>query len=121
MAWSYNGYCYPTLENIGDIVKSTDTYVLSNGWSFPSSYTVQAGTGTITYTLLYKAGGATTVMGSVPGGSFSRNYSPCTNVGYLTNYSGLELTDAVSVSWMVVLVWVTAYTFKMWRQAARGY
>jgi hypothetical protein len=41
-----------------------------------------------------------------------RIFPTCTQVGYLTNISGLSLADVTEISFGVILVWATAFAFR---------
>jgi hypothetical protein len=112
----YKGYCYATQ---GEAVKadiSNGSLAGSAGVSSPTAYTVVNST-TVNMTYSYKPYSTTAAANYV----HTRVYPTCTEVGYLTNYSGMNITDVVTTSWLVVGVWVAAFTYKAFRQAARGY
>jgi len=51
----------------------------------------------------------------------TRVYPLCASVGQLSNNSGVSVTDALTVSWLVVAVWAVAFYFRTARMGVRGY
>lgn len=108
----YKGYCYATIidaatAEISEPIYRANVGVVSN--TTFASVTSTTGNMTLTYKPLNNTGASQYVI--------TRVYPSCSNVGYLTNYTGLDLVDAVTVSWLVVLCWSIAWGIKQMRRA----
>lgn len=112
MANLFNGYCYPTIGEAANAEIAMPIFNASSGLVDFVSYTATSAT-TVTMTFNYK----TMITGGPSVYTMPRTYPTCANVGYLTNYTGLDLVDAVTVSWLVVLVWSIAWAIKQMRRA----
>lgn len=109
---SFNGYCYSSITEAAAAEISLPVFSANVGVAVSTSFSaVTANTGNLTVT--YKPFSNTAVSSYV----LTRTYPSCTDVGYLTNYTGLDLLDAVTVSWLVVLCWAMAFGVKTIRRA----
>lgn len=108
----FDGYCYATIDEASNAEISTPIFNASSGLVDFTGYTVTSAT-TVNLTFNYK----TMIAGGPSVYTIPRTYPSCTSVGYLTNYTGLGLADAVTVSWLVVLVWSIAWGIKQMRRA----
>jgi hypothetical protein len=106
----YKGYCYATITDTANAIQSEPTMVYSTGAAQVNSYTVAGNVVTLTYG--YKPFSTTAAATTTQ----TKTLPTCANVGYLTNYSGLDLVDAVTVSWLVLLVWAMAWGIKAMRR-----
>jgi len=107
----YDGYCYSTIAEAATAEISRPIFGVSSGLVDLTSFSASTATvGTMTF--LYKP------MSTSPGTTYtmSRTYPACVEVGYQHNLTGIDLVDAITVSWLVVLVWVIAYGFKILRR-----
>ncbi|WAR42991.1 hypothetical protein [Methylomonas rapida] len=109
----FEGYCYSTTQEAADADLSRGLIAVDTGLLGGVAVTNISGT-TADLTFNYQpfAGGLPVIV------SITRAYPSCSSVGYHHNYSGLTLSDVVEVSWMVVLVWASAWAIKSMR--ARG-
>lgn len=108
----FDGYCYGTIQEAANAEIALPTQAAASGIVSATSFTATSATsGNMTFA--YKTFSSTAQANFV----HSKNYPSCASVGYLTNYSGIELADAVSVSWLVVLAWSLAYGIKILRRA----
>jgi hypothetical protein len=111
MANLFNGYCYATIQSAADAEISMPIFNANSGLVGYSSFSATgATTGNLTFSYKTMITGAPSVY------TMPRTYPACANVGYLTNYSGLDLVDAVTVSWLVVLAWGLAWGVKNLRR-----
>lgn len=111
MGYLYKGYCYETINEVAQSFSADNIFPISNGLVFTNATGFIGGV--VNYTLQYKTG--TTTAAATTVGTLSKSYPTCTYVGPITNYSGLQLNDVVTVSWLVVLVWVSAWAVKQMR------
>jgi hypothetical protein len=118
MAWVYKGYCYSTLTEIGNEEMAAVPINGSSSYAFPISFFEQGASNSIVFTMQIKTFNTNSQSS---GGNLTRYYKTCTTVGPMTNITGLSISDTVELTWLVIAVWVAAYFFKGWRQAARGY
>lgn len=104
----YNNYCYPTLAAAATAELSEPARAHATGISHAESFATTTVLNQVNITYRYKpfSTAAATVY------VLPKNYPVCSNVGYLTNYSGMTLPDVVSTSWLVVLVWAVAWGIK---------
>lgn len=112
----YRGYCYETQAEAVNADIGYGPIPGSAGIASPNSYVVVNST---TVNMTYKFKGYSTA--NEANYVHARVYPLCTTVGQLDNNSGISVTDALEVSWLVVSVWISAYLFKSLRTAARGY
>jgi hypothetical protein len=103
----FNNYCYPDLDAAATAELSYSALLDGSGVLTGKLYTV---TGSDTVDMVYH-------FSPLSGASaydvvHARKYPTCSQVGYLTNYSGLSLPDVVEISFGVILVWVTAFAFR---------
>lgn len=109
---AFKGYCYSTIIEAANAEIAEPAFSSNLGVVVPISFSSTSATaGNLTYQ--YKP------LSNTPAATYvlPRVYPACSEVGYLTNYSGLSLTDAVTVSWLVVLAWSLAYAVKVLRRA----
>jgi len=104
----YNNFCYSTLAEAAVAELSQPARAHATGISHAETYAVTTTANTVNITYRYKpfSTAAATVY-VVP-----KTYPTCTQVGYLTNFTGMNLPDVVKVSWLVVLVWAVAWGLK---------
>jgi hypothetical protein len=112
----YNSFCYQTLTDAVNSDLASPIQSAYNGLVSPLSITPLTDT-TVTMTYQYKD------LSTSDLSSFTlvRSYPACTSLGQINNNSGITVADAVAVSFAVVLVWLTAFYFKMLRTGVRGY
>jgi len=110
----FQGYCYSTLTEAGNALLSGPPIAGSAGVAWPHTFTTTAIPNQLQIVYGYKPYSATAQTTYAT----SRTLPACTNVGYLTNYSGMNLTDVVTTSWLVVFVWVSAWAIKTMRGRA---
>jgi hypothetical protein len=103
----YNNYCYPDLDSAASAEISNPVLLDGAGIITGKLYTV-TGADTVDMVFHYSPVSGATSYDIV----HSRNYPACAQVGYLTNYSGLSIPDVVEISFGVILVWITAFTFR---------
>jgi hypothetical protein len=108
----FNGYCYSTIDEAALAEISLPAFSSGQGVSVPVAYSV-TGSESVDLTYRFKPFSADAQSDYI----LTRAYPTCSNVGYLTNYTGLDLTDAIATSWMVVLCWAIAYG---WKNSRRG-
>ncbi len=109
---SFDGYCYATIAEAATAEMSLPLNSANVGVFAATSFaavTADSGNLTVTYKPMSNTAQSSYVI--------QRIYPTCTDVGYLTNYSGLDLADAVTVSWLVVLAWALAFGVKVLRRA----
>ncbi len=113
----YKGFCYETQADAVQADIGNGSFSSNMGIASPISYTVTNST-TVQMTYAYKTfSGGTAAVNMVA----VRVYPLCTDVGQVGNNSGISVTDALTVSWLVVLVWAAAFYFKSIRTGVRGY
>lgn len=109
----FDGYCYSTTQEAADADLSRGLIAVDTGLLGGVAVTNISGTSAdLTYHYQAFVGGSPVTV------SITRAYPSCSSVGHQHNYSGLALSDVVEVSWMVVLVWASAWAIKSMR--ARG-
>jgi hypothetical protein len=107
----FHGYCYSTIDEAAVSELALPAMPHSAGVSVAVAYSViSADSVSMTYRYLPYG------VGSPSDYTTIRLYPSCSSVGYLTNYSGLSLSDAVEVSFAVVLTWAVAFAFKASRR-----
>lgn len=102
-----NGYCYSTVYDAANDFISR-IHPTNTGLVWANTYTVSGNS--VTYSLQYKTGTATTA--TVNAGNFLKTYPTCTDPGPISNYSGMELADVELFSWLIVAVFVSAWSIK---------
>lgn len=102
----FNNYCYPDLDSAATAELTLPYQVNSTGVISGKSYSITSDT-TVDMAFHYSP-----LTGSPYDVVHSRNYPACTQVGYLTNVTGLTLSDVTEISFGVILVWVTAFSFR---------
>lgn len=112
----FNGYCYSTQAEAASADIASGVITLASGIASPYSYTV-TNTTTVAMTYKYKTVSSTAEANYI----HTRVYPACTSVGQLNNNSGISVIDALTVSWLVVLVWAVAFYFRGLRAGVRGY
>lgn len=101
----YNGYCYPSLQDIGNVVISEPmaitgegvTTLSINGYPFDS----------VNYMVTYN-----TSSGSTWYRWFSQYYPPCTDVGKVNPDYSLPISDAILIGWGIVGLWLIGFFLK---------
>lgn len=116
MPSQFKGFCYPTQADAVNADISFGVVESSAGVASPISYTV-TNTTTVQMTYSYKPFTNTAATNVV----HTRVYPLCTDIGQIDNNSGISVADALTVSWLVVLVWAAAFYFKTFRTGVRGY
>lgn len=116
MPSQFQGFCYATQVEAANADIASGVISLVSGIASPFSYTVTNAT-TVAMTYKYKAVSTTAEAGYI----HTRVYPLCTSVGQVSNNSGVSVADALTVSWLVVLVWAVAFYFKIARTGVRGY
>lgn len=79
MAWLYNGYCFATLQEIGDTIQSQPFEVGASAVYFVNSYVVNGGS--IQMSIFQKTNVLTSQQASM--GTITRTFPTCTTVGYV--------------------------------------
>lgn len=103
----FNNYCYPDLTSAASAELSSPVQFSSIGVSSGSAMAL-TGVDTVNFTFHI-----TPSDGSTPYDlTATRVYPECSQVGYLTNYTGLSIADTVEVSFGVILLWVIAFSFR---------
>ncbi|WP_157203480.1 hypothetical protein [Methylomicrobium agile] len=106
----FRGYCYPSLSDAANAEISLPAMPADDGVAVAVAFSALADdTANITYRFLLPSGQSDYIL--------TRVYPSCSSVGYLTNYSGLELSDVIEVSFGIVLCWAVAFGFKTMRRA----
>lgn len=101
----FDGYCYPTIQDVRDAVLSHPSYNVSapEGLAFIRSTTVGVGAppnpSSVTYQLYYKTG---TAGAPVVSSAFSVSYPYCAVVGKLNPSYSLPVSDAIILSWGII-------------------
>jgi hypothetical protein len=109
----YNGYCYSTLAEISDLILSDSTSYVQGSAFYPTASSVVLNTVVTTYNT--KLSGQNPVLF----GNVSRSFPGCASVGPVVNLTGLSVTDVVDMSFLVILVWVVAFSFKSMKRVIR--
>lgn len=110
----YQNYCYADLATAANAELSSPTLVSDLGLVSPKAFTSTSLTsGLLMYHYTPLNGGAAYDL------NHDRIYPACSSVGYLTNFSGLELVDVVEISFSVILVWAVAFGYKSMRRPIR--
>ncbi len=106
----FHGYCYSTTQEAADADLSRGLIAVDSGLLGGVSVTNVIGTSAdLTYHYQAFSGGSPLTV------TITRAYPSCASVGYQHNYSALSLSDVVEVSWLVVLVWASAWAIKSMR------
>jgi hypothetical protein len=116
MPSQYKGFCYPTQAEAVAADIGFGAIESSAGVASPISYTV-TNTTTVAMTYSYKPFSTVAASNVI----HTRVYPLCTDIGRINDNSGISVADALTVSWLVVLVWAAAFYFKTFRTGARGY
>lgn len=116
MPSQFQGFCYETQAEAANADIATGMQSLASGIISPYSYTVINAT-TVSMTYKYKTVSSTAEANYI----HSRVYPSCVSVGQVSNNSGVSVTDALTVSWLVVAVWALAFYFRTARIGVRGY
>ncbi|MCQ8130466.1 hypothetical protein [Methylomonas rivi] len=109
MANLFNGYCYDSVDVAAETELATEPRFTADGVYSPymaGNYTIE--TADMTYIF-------TPLVGSQQYVTVTRVYPQCAEVGYQNNYTGLTIDDSIELSWMVALVWITAWAIKQMR------
>lgn len=104
---SFDNYCYGSQAEAAVAEISRPAISGSSGVAVAVSYTSVNSTD-VNMTYRYKPYSTSAANTYV----LLRSYPSCSSVGYLTNYSGMNLADVISVSWLVVFCWVAAWSLK---------
>jgi hypothetical protein len=108
MPFIYNNYCYPSLADAAAAESSGPPQAVNNGVSLSLPYTPNNAT-SVYLNFRYKSFTSTTVNDS----AMVKTYNTCAPIGPMVNQSGLSLVDVMTVSWLVVGVWVVAWGVKL--------
>lgn len=103
----FKGYCYIDTAASAKAELSEPTQ-FDGAIIAPLRYTLQANLQRATLTYNYKPYSTS----STTEYSLTREYPTCTDLGYLTNYSGMSLDDVVVTSWLVFAVWAVVWGIK---------
>lgn len=121
---AYKDYCYPTLEDaaMADIANA-DVYMFTqNGTTLygAASHIYGVYSDTTVFLELWASNGS--IMSP---NTLVKTYPLCSTVGYLrppeqsSFFAGVTLSDVVATSWLVVGVWVAAWSIKNIRRGVR--
>lgn len=109
----FDGYCYASVTDAATAEIAQPAHNDGTGVSVAvSASPINATDATITFN--HKPFN----LGSASSYAITRTYPACTDVGYLHNYSGVTLSEVVETSWLVVAVWVAAWSIKQMRRGA---
>ena len=103
----YNNYCYADIDSAAQAEITAPVNVSSEGILTGQSYVVLTAD---TVNMVYHYSPVT----GLPASNINhvRVFPTCTQIGYLTNVSGLTLPDVVELSFGVILIWVIAFVFR---------
>lgn len=114
--YQYDGYCYSSIGEIEAVLKSSPSITPNVGVasvdSMPSAQCQSAANYIqcpVNYS--YKAFNTNAQNMYV----FTRSFPVCSSVGWVNNQSGLIVSDVVELSWLVVSVWVAAWSMRLMR------
>lgn len=109
----YKGYCYADSILASKAELSETVFVSANNLILPLTASTQTNPQRMTMQYNVRSLDGTTSFNFAG----TREYPTCTDVGYLTNYSGMELVDVVEVSWLVFGVWAITWAVKTMRRS----
>ena len=108
-----DGFCYETDAEI--LAAFQDKGAIVTSGKLLQYQAINTSTGEMTV-LTYGLDSHVAVSESMP-----LMLADCTVPGPMVSYLGIPMQDAISTSWGVVAVWVTAYAFRMMKRSSRGY
>ncbi len=108
----YQGYCYPTLNDVAQALLSENTISAASGMLSANVAVTTATPNQLLITYAYKAY-STAAQTSY---QLTRLFPTCTNIGYQHNQTGIDLVDATATSWAVVGVLVAAWAITVMRK-----
>lgn len=99
------------MQEVGDMLQAMPPTIYPEGLTHVASYSYTGQTLAITFSYKpFTTANPTTY-------TVNKTIPTCSNVGYLTNYSGMNLDDVVTTAWLVVAVWVIVWSIKNMRRA----
>lgn len=117
MAFIYKSYCYPSLYDIGSIITSEAPVQTSSGYYWYSPIFSINTSDSIAFSQLYKT--SSTTASQVSAGTHIRQFPYCidSDIGPIVNATGLTTSDAIELSWLVIAVFVAAWSIKQMKKS----
>ena len=113
MGYQYKGYCYETQTDVANAFTAENIYPISAGLVFTNTSGFIGNN--VNFTLQYKTGTTTAAATNV--GTLTKYFPSCTSIGPITTVTNMSVSDAIELSWLVVMVFVAAFSFKQMRRS----
>ena len=117
----YNGVCYSSNESLAKDIYSKEPMILGNHLMIPDTLQsfVEIQGGYLSVQILYLDKDITTSQISIK--TIYQYYLSCDSPGPVNTITNMSVSDALEVSWSIVLVWLMAFYWKNLRIGVRGY